>query len=99
VGKPFKGGNMRKRQKLILIFYAIGVFLLSFVYVPYARYYPNCVKAFIGHHLRAKISKIILGGEDLWGYGYIVIDAPLIIAEVLALTAIAGVAFLLLKRE
>lgn len=88
---------MRKRQKLILILYAIGVFLFSFVYIPYTRYYPGGIKTFIGHHIRPKLWWIMSEKSDLWGD--IAIDAPLIIAELLALTAIAGVAFLLLRRE
>jgi len=84
---------MRKRQKLILILYAFAVFFVGFVYVPYDRYYQNGVKEFIGHHIRAKLIPF----EYPWGY--INIDAPLIIAEVIAFTALAIVAFLLLKRE
>ncbi|MHA1942516.1 MAG: hypothetical protein ACW97P_12490 [Candidatus Hodarchaeales archaeon] len=85
---------MRKRQKFILIIYAFYVFFFSFLYVPYVRYYQGGVKTYAGNHLRSSF---------LWvspqPTGHLSIDADLIIAQVLAFTAIAGAALLFFKRE
>ena len=88
-----KGGDMRTRQKLILILFALAVFYISFVYVPYAQYYSNGVKTHAGHFFRPTFLYITeLPGSNLD------IDAELIIAEVIALTAITTAVFLILKR-
>ncbi len=96
---------MGKRQKLIIMFYAFSVFIVSFIYVPFNRFHQGGVKTFLGHHLRATIRNFF-GIE--WTYaikdasGAIIsvsIDAQLIIAEVIALTGIAVAVFLFLKRE
>jgi hypothetical protein len=73
------------------------VVFLSFVYVPYIRYYPNGVKKFVGHHLRSRLLGLIPWEEKPWGHT--TIDANLIIAEILALTIIAAVIFVLFKKE
>jgi hypothetical protein len=92
---------MRKRQKLILILYAFVVFLFTFVYVPYNKFYAGGVKRYVGHHIRTRLWEYVFG-QDQWPTTRIretVIDAPLIIAEVLAFTVIAVVAVLLLQRK
>ena len=85
---------MRRRQKLILVIYAFYVFFFSFLYVPYARYYQGGIKTYAGNHLRSSL---------LWvtpqPLGHLSIDADLIIAQLLAITAIAGAALLFFKRE
>lgn len=88
---------MGRRQKLLLIIYVYAVLFLSFIYVPYERYFPGGVKKFIGHHLRIKLLEMHPWDKTTWGN--VTIAADLIIAEVLALTAITVVAFLLLKRD
>ncbi len=88
---------MGKRQKLILIIYVYAILILSFIYVPYVRYYPNGGRNFIGHHLRLKLFEISPLESKLWGH--VVIDSNLIIAEILSITAITVVAFLLLQRK
>ncbi len=96
---------MGKRQKLILMFYAFSVFIISFIYVPYNRFHPEGIKSFVGHHLRATIGNF-LGIE--WKFSMkdtsgtliaVSVDSQLIIAEVIALTAIAVAGVLLFKRE
>lgn len=88
---------MRKRQKIILILYVYAVTFLGFLYVPYIRSYPGGVQRFIGHHFRIKWLQIYPWETRI--SGSVFIDANLIIAELLAITAITVVAFLLLKRE
>jgi hypothetical protein len=88
---------MGRRQKIVLILYVYAVLFLGFIYVPYVRYYPNGVKNFIGHHLRIKLFELSPWETMTWGH--VGIDANLIIAEILAITAIVVVAFLLFKRE
>lgn len=86
---------MGKRQKLILILYAFAVFIISFVYIPYTRYLGGGMKIHKGHHLRPTMLWI----TKISTQQSVDIDASLIIAEVIALTAIAGAIFLVLKRE
>ncbi len=85
---------MGKRQKIILIIYAFYVFFISFLYVPYARYYQGGIKTYAGNHFRS---------TPFWSspqlMGPLSIDADLIIAQLLAITAIAGAALLFFKRE
>jgi hypothetical protein len=88
---------MRKRQKIILILYVYAVVFLGFIYVPYVRYYPNGARKFMGHHFRVKLLQMYPWETNT--YGPTVIDANLMIAEILSITAIVVVAFLLLKRE
>lgn len=88
---------MGRRQKIILIIYVYAVVFLGFIYVPYVRYFPNGVQKFIGHHFRIKF--IQMYPWDTQTAGAVTIDANLIIAELLSITAIAVVAFLLFKRE
>ncbi len=88
-----EGGAMKKRQKLILILYAFAVFYISFIYVPYTQYYSNGVKTHAGHFFRSTFLYIVDSPK-----GNVDIDAHLIIAEVIALTAIATAACLILKR-
>ena len=88
---------MGRRQKIVLILYVYAVVFLGFIYVPYVRYYPNGVKNFIGHHLRIKLFELYPWETKTWGH--VGIDANLIIAEILSITAIVVVAFLLFKRE
>jgi len=88
---------MGRRQKIILILYVYAVAILGFIYVPYVQYYPNGAKKFIGHHLRVKLLQMSPWETNTWGV--VAIDANLIIAEILAITAIVVVAFLLFKRE
>ena len=85
---------MRKRQKLILIIYAFYVFFFSFLYVPYARYYPGGIKTYAGNHLRS--TPLWIGTQPVENFS---IDADLMIAQLLAITAIAGAALLFFKRE
>ena len=95
---------MGKRQKFIVMFYAFSVFIVSFIYVPYTRSYQG-TETFIGHHLRATIRNFFgiewkFRFEDVSGVVFqISIDSQLIIAEVIALTAITVAVFLVLKRE
>ena len=95
---------MRKRQKLIFIFYAFSVFIVSFIYVPYNQFHQGGAKTFLGHHLRGTIRNFF---EIEWKFAMtdasgnvlsVGIDAQLIIAEVIALTAITTAVFLILKR-
>lgn len=85
---------MRKRQKLVLLLYAFVVFFTSFIYVPCDRYYQGGIKTYAGNYLRS---------TPLWSipkpWGYIAINADLILAQVIAFTAIAAYLFLLLRRE
>jgi hypothetical protein len=90
---------MRKRQKLILIVYVYAVLFIGFLYVPYVRYYPNGSKRFIGHHIKPKLLSFIWGPGEASLWGNIAIDSNLIIAELIAITALTVVAFILLKRE
>ncbi len=87
---------MRKRQKIILIIYVYVVLFIGFFYVPYVRYYPNGSMKFIGHHLKPKILSLFADTPSLMGHT--AIDGNLIIAEILSITAIVVVAFLLLKK-
>jgi len=87
---------MGKRQKIVLILYAFAVFILGFVYVPYTQYFSNGVKIYRGHFIRPTIITMILQTEIPQNTD---VDASLIIAEEIALTAIAGAAFLLLNRK
>ena len=88
---------MGKRQKIILILYMYAVVFLGFLYVPYVRYFPNGAKKFIGHQWRIRILELSPWETQTWGN--VAIDGTLIIAEVLSITAIVAVAFLLLKRD
>ncbi|MBI5057599.1 MAG: hypothetical protein HZB61_13375 [Nitrospirae bacterium] len=92
---------MRKRQKLILIFYVFCVFLVTFIIEPLSRYGINCSKTYLGHHLRPTILQFL--GLEQYGssaiVNYVSIDAPVMIAEVISLTAIAVALFLLTKQE
>ena len=85
---------MRKRQKLVLIIYAFYVFFFSFLYVPYVRYFEGGIKTYAGNHFRSTPFWIT---ARLWGHTSI--DADLIIAQILAFTAIAIAAFIFFKRE
>ncbi len=87
---------MGKRQKIILIIYVYIVMFIGFLYVPYVRYRPNGSRTFIGHHFKPKILALFSDNPELWGS--IAIDGNLIIAEILSITAIVVVAFLLLKK-
>jgi hypothetical protein len=88
---------MGKRQKIILILYVYAVVFLGFIYVPYVRHYANGAKEFIGHHFRVRILQ--LSPWETQTYGPVVIDANLMIAEILSITAIVITAFLLLRKE
>lgn len=96
---------MGKRQKLILIFYAFSVFIVSFLYVPYTQFHQGGVKSFLGHHLRATIGNFIgiqwkFSKRDISGTMLSVsIDSQLIIAEVIALTAIAVAGVMFFKKK
>ncbi len=85
---------MRKRQKIILIIYAFYVFFISFLYIPYNRYFQGGIKTYAGNHLSS---------SPFWNspqlMGNVSIDSDLIIAQLLAITAIAGAALLFFKRE
>jgi hypothetical protein len=96
---------MGKRLKFIIMLYAFSVFIVSFIYVPYTRFLQGGAKTFLGHHLRWAI-------RDFWGIEWkfatmdmsgnilsVSIDSQLIIAEVLALTAIVAAAILVLHRK
>jgi len=88
---------MRKRQKIILILYMYMVVFLGFIYVPYDQYFPNGVKKFVGHHFRVTLFEVLPWEKQVWGHT--VIDANLMIAEILAVTAVAAVIFILFKRD
>ena len=88
---------MGKRQKIILILYVYAVMFLGFLYVPYVKYYPNGAKRFIGHHLRFGLME--LAPWETGKFGNAAIDANLIIAELLSITAITVVACLFFKKE
>jgi len=96
---------MGKRQKIIIMFYAFSVFIVSFIYVPYNRFHTNGAITFLGHNLRGTIRNFFgmewkFAMKDASGtFVSVGIDAQLIIAEVIALTAIAVAGFLFLKRE
>lgn len=85
---------MRKRQKLVLIIYAIVVFFVSFLYVPYARYYSNGVRTNAGNYFRSTPFWIVQMPR-----GNASIDAELIIAQVFALTAIVVAIIFVLNRK
>ncbi len=86
---------MGKRQKLILILYAFAVFILGFVYLPYTQHFQNGIKIHTGHFIRP--TKIWL--TEIASRSSVDIDASLMIAEIIALTAISAALFLLSKRE
>ncbi len=88
---------MRKRQKIILILYMYMIVFLGFLYVPYVQYLQGGVKTFVGHHFRIGLFDAIPWEKQVWGH--VTIDANLIIAEIIALTAIATVVFLLFKKD
>lgn len=88
---------MGKRQKIILIIYVYAVMFIGFLYVPYVKYYPNGAKSFIGHHLRFGL--VELAPWETGTMGNTAIDATMIIAELLSITAIAVVAFLFSKKD
>ncbi len=96
---------MGKRLKLLIILYAFSVFIVSFIYVPYNRFHQGGAKTFLGHHLRGTIRNFF---EIEWKFAMtdasgnvlsVGIDAQLIIAEVIALTAIIAAAILVLHRK
>jgi threonine/homoserine efflux transporter RhtA len=89
--------QLRKRQKLLLIIYLYAVAFISFIYVPYVQFLPNGAREFVGHHFRGKLMQVMPWGNKVIGYA--VIDSHLIIAEVLAITAITIAAFMLLKSR
>ena len=91
------GGEMRKRQKIILIMYMYAVIFFGFIYVPYLKHFPNGVSKFVGHHLRVRFFALTTWEKTVWGP--VTIDANLIIAELLAITAVTIVIFLLFKSE
>jgi hypothetical protein len=72
-------------------------FFLGFIYVPYDVYYPNGAKKFVGHHLRVRLFELVPWEKKVWGQT--AIDANLIIAEILAITAVTVVIFILFKRD
>lgn len=88
---------MRKRQKIILIVYMYMVVFLGFIYVPYNKYFSDGARQFVGHHLRVRLFEVLPWERQVWGPT--TIDANLIIAELLAITAVAAVIFLLFKRD
>ena len=88
---------MKKRQKLVLILYVNAVLFISFLYVPYVRHYTGCTERYIGHRLRFKIWDLTPWQSNY--VGNITIDSTLIIAEFLAITAMAVVMFLLFNRD
>jgi heme/copper-type cytochrome/quinol oxidase subunit 4 len=92
--KKTRRNKMRKRQKLILIIYSIAVFIIGFIYVPYTRYYSGGIKTHAGHYFRPTF----LYMTEL-PKGYVNIDAELIIAEIIALTAIFGAFYLIFKTD
>ncbi len=85
---------MRKRQKIVLILYSVTVFFFSFLYVPYARYFENGIKTYAGNHFRSTPLWYI---QPLWGH--VAIDADLIFAQVISITAIASAILLILKQK
>ncbi len=87
---------MRKRQKIILITYMYVVVFLGFIYVPYKQSFPNGVEKFVGHHFRVRLFEILPWEKQVWGAT--TIDANLIIAEIISVTAVAVVIFLLFKK-
>ena len=88
---------MRKRQKIILVMYMYAVIIFGFIYVPYVKHLPGGMKQFVGHHLRVRFFEITTWEKTVWGP--VTIDANLIIAELLAITAVTIVIFLLFKSE
>lgn len=85
---------MRVRQKFILVIYGLTVFISSFLYVPYAQFYSGGLKTYAGYHLRSTPFWI----TEIPGR-YLSIDSDLILAQVVALTAMAGAAFLFFKHD
>ncbi len=88
---------MRKRQKVVLLMYMYAVIFFGFIYVPYMKHFPDGVKRFVGHHFRLRLFAITPWEKTVWGA--VTIDANLIIAELLAITAVTIVIFLLFKAE
>lgn len=88
---------MRKRQKLVLIIYFYATLFLGFLYVPYIRSYANGSQSFIGHRLRFSIWGLM--PREASYTGATIIDANLIIAELLAVTAMTVVIYLFFKRD
>ena len=89
--------QLRKRQKLLLIFYLYAVAFISFIYVPYVQFLPDGARKFVGHHFRGRLIQAMPFGNRV--VGYTVIDSHLIIAEILAITLITIAAFMLLKSR
>jgi hypothetical protein len=75
-------------EKLILIFYIIGVFFLSVVYKPLVLIYRDGLTANIGHHF-------------IFDYpsGYYIVDSHRIFVELVALTMMTAAAILFFKRK
>jgi hypothetical protein len=73
------------------------IVFLAFIYVPYLQHYPNGLKKFTGHHFRVRLFEEFPWEKTVWGY--MTIDANLIIAEIIAITAVVAVIFILFKRE
>ena len=88
---------MRKRQKIILIFYMYLVVFLGFIYVPYNQSFPNGAEKFVGHHFRVRLFELTPWERQVWGPT--TIDANLIIAEIISVTAVAVVIFVLFKKD
>lgn len=88
---------MRKRQKLLLLFYIYLVLFLGFLYVPYIQHYPNGARKFVGHHFRFRFLEFSPWDRKIWGH--LTIDANLIIAEILMITLVTAAIFILLRRE
>lgn len=84
---------MKRRQKLILVLYAISVVFFGYIYVPYIEQYSNCIHSFAGHHLRPAFTNLI--GISPWSRGIrSMIDSQMIFAEICILTAVAVAAIL-----
>ena len=89
---------MSKLQKLVLVLYALAVFVITFVYVPYICYFEDGIRKYNGHHMRAKASQLFhYGGTKI--RGFCEIDTSLVFVEVFTITLVAVAAILFLQKK
>ncbi len=89
---------MSKLQKLVLVPYALAVFVITFAYVPYICYFEDGIRKYNGHHMRAKASQLF-SYEGTRIRGFCEIDTSLVFVEVFTITLMAVTAILFLQKK
>jgi hypothetical protein len=89
---------MSKLQKLVLVPYALAVFVITFAYVPYVCYFEDGIRKYNGHHMRAKASQLFQY-EGTRIRGFCEIDSSLVFVEVFTITLMAVAVILFLKKR